>query len=110
MLGICLVGTHGIATQRIKAFTEIGGVHPRWVVSRTEDQALKFAREWKFEKAGIHLEETLSDAQVDLVVIASPSSLHAAQTLAALRDGKEVIVESPVALSLAEAEQIAQYA
>lgn len=110
MLGMCLVGTGAIATQHIKAFTEIGGVHPRWVVSRLEDQALKFAHDWKFEKAGIHFEEALSDAQVDLVVIASPSDLHAAQTFAALQAGKDVIVEIPVALSLDEAERIARCA
>jgi len=110
MFGICLVGTGSIATQHIKAFSEIGGVHPRWVISRLEDQALEFARAWKFEKSGIHLEEALSDAQVNLVVIASPSDLHAAQTLAALRAGKHVVVEIPVALSFSEAEQVARCA
>ena len=96
MIGICMVGSGGIATEHLKAFQKIGGVHPRWVVSRLEDQAHKFARAWKFDKAGIHFEETLSDDQVDLVVIASPSELHARQALAALRAGKDVIVEMPV--------------
>src|SRR6187431_3522151 len=100
MFGICMVGSGGIATEHLKAFEKIEGVRPRWVVSRLEDQALEFARAWKFDKAGIHFEESLSDDQVDLVVIASPSELHAQQALAALRAGKDVIVEIPVGLNL----------
>jgi 2-hydroxy-4-carboxymuconate semialdehyde hemiacetal dehydrogenase len=110
MLGICLVGAGGIAIQHIKAFTQIGGVRHRWVVSREENEALTFAHHWQFEKSGIHLEEALSDPQVDLVVISSPSNLHARQTLAALRAGKDVIVEIPVALNLTDAEEITSYA
>ena len=110
MFGICMVGSGGIATEHLKAFEKIGGVRSRWVISRFEDQALKFARAWNFDKAGIHFEESLSDDQVDLVVIASPSELHAQQALAALRAGKDVIVEIPVGLNLAEAEEVARCA
>ena len=44
MFGICMVGSGGIATEHLKAFEKIGGVRPRWVVSRLEDQARKFAQ------------------------------------------------------------------
>src|SRR5262249_3803156 len=110
MIGICMVGTGGIATEHMKAFEKIGGLHPRWGIFRLQDQAVKVAHPWKFDKAGIHFEETLSDDQVGLVVIASPSELHASQALAALRAGKDVIVEIPVGLNLAEAEEVARCA
>jgi scyllo-inositol 2-dehydrogenase (NADP+) len=44
----------------------------------------------------------ISDPAIDLVVIAAPSHVHAPLTIAALEHGKHVIVEKPMAMSLAE--------
>jgi predicted dehydrogenase len=46
----------------------------------------------------------LADRAVDLVVIATPSSMHAAQTIEALQSGKHVVCEKPMALSSADAD------
>lgn len=43
------------------------------------------------------LEEALGLPEVDAVLIATPNALHAAQSLAALRAGKHVLAEKPVA-------------
>ena len=43
---------------------------------------------------------------VDVVTVASPAIYHAAGTLAALRAGKPVYVEKPLAISLEEADQM----
>lgn len=43
---------------------------------------------------------------VDVVTVASPANFHAEQALAALRAGKPVYVEKPLATSLADAEAI----
>ncbi len=49
-------------------------------------------------------QDLISDAEVDLVVVAAPSNLHAELAIAALDAGKHVIVEKPMALTLAEAD------
>jgi len=45
-------------------------------------------------------------AAVDVVTIASPATAHAAETLAALRAGKSVYVEKPVATTLEDTDRI----
>ena len=103
MINLCLVGTGGIATQHIEAFTQIGGVHPYWVVSRRPKAVEDFAQRWNFDYYGIELEKALIDPKIDLVLITSPSDVHADQTINALKAGKDVIVEIPVATSLSDA-------
>jgi predicted dehydrogenase len=48
--------------------------------------------------------ELVADAAVELMVVASPSQFHRDDTIAALRAGKDVIVEKPMAPTLAEVE------
>ena len=51
-------------------------------------------------------EEVLSDAELDAVVIATPNHLHEELALAALRTGKHVFVERPLALTGDGAERV----
>lgn len=50
--------------------------------------------------------KVIADDGVDLVVIASPSHLHHDQTLAALGQGKHVVVEKPFARSVTEVDEM----
>jgi UDP-N-acetyl-2-amino-2-deoxyglucuronate dehydrogenase len=52
------------------------------------------------------VEDVLADPAVDAVCIATPSGEHAAQAIAAAKAGKHVLVEKPMALSLADADAI----
>ena len=58
----------------------------------------------KFGVPCVNQEELLADPTVDVVCICTPSGQHAAQTIAAAGAGKHVLVEKPMALSLADAE------
>lgn len=49
-------------------------------------------------------QDLLADPEVDLVIVATPSHTHAAVTIEALQAGKHVVVEKPMATSLAEAD------
>ena len=46
----------------------------------------------------------IEDPEVQLVVVAAPSNLHASLAIAALEAGKHVLVEKPMAITLADAE------
>jgi predicted dehydrogenase len=56
------------------------------------------------------LAESLANSKIDAVYVASPVALHADQTIASLAAGKHVLCEKPVALSLAQAESMAEAA
>lgn len=54
--------------------------------------------------------EVLGDPEIEAVVLATPAALHAEMALAALRAGKHVFVEKPLALSLEDAQRVADCA
>jgi len=52
------------------------------------------------------VEEAVADPAVDAVYIALPVALHATAAIAALRGGKHVLCEKPMAMNFAEAEKM----
>ena len=105
-LGLALVGPGAIAVEHLRAFATIGGTHNSWVIGRSPDALPGFAIEWGFTHHGTDLDAALNDDAVDIVLICSPSTLHAAHAERALLAGKHVIVEIPMAMSRAEAEAL----
>jgi 1,5-anhydro-D-fructose reductase (1,5-anhydro-D-mannitol-forming) len=72
-------------------------------VTRTPAKAAAYpgARSWA------SLEEAVADPAVNAVYIALPVALHAGTAIAALRAGKHVLCEKPMAMNFAEAERMA---
>jgi 1,5-anhydro-D-fructose reductase (1,5-anhydro-D-mannitol-forming) len=56
------------------------------------------------------LDEALADSEVQAVYVATPVFLHAPQTIQALRAGKHVLCEKPMAMNEAEARSMVQTA
>ena len=57
-------------------------------------------------KAFSTMEEAMDNLSLDLLVIASPSKFHCAQTINALNKGINVLVEKPMAETLAEVDEM----
>ena len=51
-------------------------------------------------------ESMLKSPDIDVIVVCTPSGQHAAQAIAAMRAGKHVVVEKPMCITLAEADEI----
>ena len=58
------------------------------------------------QKVYDNLDRMLADPSVDVVYLATPVWLHAAQTIASLKAGKDVLVEKPMALNAREAAEM----
>lgn len=78
------------------------GRRPPWTES--------FAREHGYAHVAYDLQEVVQRPKLDAVVICTPNQLHARQTELALRCGKHVLCEIPLALSLREAEELGELA
>lgn len=83
--------------------------HVRAVVNRTGHHAAAVARRIGAEHASTDFQEILDDPAIDAVLIATRHHLHAPMTLAALRAGKHVLVEKPLALEADELQAIEEF-
>ena len=54
--------------------------------------------------------DTLLDSDIDLIVITTPSNTHKELTIKALKRGKHVIVDKPIALNLKDTDDMINYA
>jgi predicted dehydrogenase len=73
---------------------------------RDEGQLRNFCQAFSVERAYTRAADLLADPDIDAVYIATPVHLHLPQTLAAARAGKHVLVEKPMARSVAECDQM----
>jgi 1,5-anhydro-D-fructose reductase (1,5-anhydro-D-mannitol-forming) len=106
MLNWIVVGIGDIATRRVIAAIL---AEPRsclhGLVTRDPAKAVLYkVRSWAT------LDEALSDPAVHAVYVATPVFLHAPQTIQALRAGKHVLCEKPMAMNEAEARSMVQSA
>ncbi|MFF1877085.1 Gfo/Idh/MocA family protein [Leifsonia sp. NPDC058230] len=103
---IALIGPGAIGERHL-ASLRAAGARVEVVVGGSLGEAREFAERCAVPTALDDLDEALSRPDIDAVVIASPSHLHAPQSLRALAAGKPVLSEIPCALSLAQAEELA---
>jgi len=61
---------------------------------------------YKARQVFLDYEEMLKKADIDAVIITTPSNLHASMTIKAVRAGKHVLVEKPLATNMEDAEKV----
>jgi predicted dehydrogenase len=101
-----ILGTAGIARKVfLPALAEAGGVAAA-VASRDGDRAARWAAEHGVDRPVSGYQRLIDDPTIDAVYVPLPNSLHAEWTIRALRAGKPVLCEKPLAGSLPETEQV----
>jgi len=101
-VGVVIVGAGMIAHSHATALDRIQGVRVTHVVSTRIEAAEEVARLAGGAIATTDRQAALGDPRVGAVVISTPTDSHAELSIEAMRRGKAVLVEKPVALSLAD--------
>jgi 2-hydroxy-4-carboxymuconate semialdehyde hemiacetal dehydrogenase len=104
---VALAGAGAFGIKHLDALQRIDGVEIAAVVSRRLDQATEVAEKYGAPLATTELDDVLASDDVDAVILATPTQMHAEQSIAALRAGKHVQVEIPLADSWADAQRVA---
>ena len=81
------------------AFNEVPGSHVVAVMSRSEKKARSYAERHHIRKWYTDAQELIDDPDVNAVYIATPPSSHATFAIMAMKAGKPVYVEKPLAAS-----------
>ena len=79
------------------AFNEVNGSHVVAVMSRNRDKARSYAERHHIKKWYNDAQELIDDPDVNAIYIATPPSSHATFAIMAMRAGKPVYVEKPLA-------------
>ncbi|MBB4184615.1 putative dehydrogenase [Sinorhizobium terangae] len=96
-LGVGRIGLH-----RMRAIVDTGAVETAAIFDPSPEMAAA-ARELTPEASVVSSFETLLDQQLEGIVIASPSALHAAQSIVALEQGVAVFCQKPLGRTRDEA-------
>jgi 2-hydroxy-4-carboxymuconate semialdehyde hemiacetal dehydrogenase len=104
---VAVVGAGAFGIKHLDALSVIDDAVVGSVVSTPIEQAKEVAARYSATHAGTELDEVLARDDIDAVILASPTPLHAEQAVATLRAGKHVQVEIPLADSWAGAESVA---
>ena len=116
-IGIGLIGTGWMGRCHAWAFRGVSAVFDPAVRPRLEsvcdvapEMAEKTANDFGFPKWTTDWRDLIADPAVDLISITAPNGLHKEMAVAAAEAGKAIYCEKPMALTLADAEHMAEAA
>ena len=105
-LNVAVAGAGAFGVKHLEGLARIDGVRVVSLVGRVLDKTQQVAARFGVGHVTTNLEETLARKDVDAVILATPTQLHASQAIACLKAGKHVEIEIPIADSLADARKI----
>jgi xylose dehydrogenase (NAD/NADP) len=100
-----LLGTARINRLLIPAIRNSSRSELAAVASRSPDRAAAYAAEWQIADTTTYA-GLLARADIDIVYVPLPNSLHAPWTIRAVEAGKHVLCEKPLALTAADVDAI----
>ncbi|HVY20666.1 MAG TPA: Gfo/Idh/MocA family oxidoreductase [Bauldia sp.] len=100
-----VIGSGRIARTHASAYKTVARGRLTACTDAVPEAAKAFAAENGL-KVFASAEAMLAAPDIDAVIIATPNGLHAAQTIAALKAGKHVFCQKPIAMTLAEADEV----
>ncbi|WP_336857775.1 Gfo/Idh/MocA family oxidoreductase [Sinomonas albida] len=106
-IGYAFMGkAHSQAWRNVAAYFDVPAVEQRVLVGRDAEQVAEAAARYGWAESATDWREVIARDDIDIVDICAPGWLHAEIAIAALEAGKHVLVEKPLANSLAESERM----
>ena len=109
--GMAILGCGRIAGSHAEAIAALTGRAKLIAVADTvRARAADLAQKFATPSVAGNLDELLALPGIDALIVCTPNALHAEQTIRALSAGKHVLVEKPMAESVADAKRMAHAA
>ena len=106
---ICVAGAVGaFGTKHVEALGAIEGAEVTSIVGRKEADVIDFANRHSIGHATTDLGEALARDDVDAVILSTPTQMHAEQGIQCMQAGKHVLIEIPMADSLADSRRLVE--
>ena len=104
-LRLGVIGCGGFGWFALQQFAQTPGVQLAAIAGTHRPAADLAVRRFGIPNLG-EVERLVGDPQIDVIYIATPPFLHHSQAMLALRAGKHVVCEKPLALNLAQADEM----
>ncbi|MFK4296384.1 putative dehydrogenase [Arthrobacter sp. GAS37] len=110
ILGVAAIGyafmgkAHSNAWRNVAGFFDVPAFEQKVLVGRDTDQVARAAAKYGWSESATDWRSVLERDDIHIVDICAPGWMHAEIAIAALEAGKHVLVEKPLANTLAEAE------
>ena len=105
-IGMAVLGAGSIAEYHLAGLAATGRADVRVVAGRTPDKVARLAARFGVPEASTDVAETLARADVEAVVIATPDDTHEGLAIAAAQAGKAILLQKPMAASVATGQRI----
>ena len=109
-LRVGVVGLGYWGPNLVRNFHDVPNVDVAWICDLREERLEQLGRRYPAVRRTTDFGDLLSDDGLDAIAIASPVGTHYALAAAALRSGKHVFVEKPLAASAAEGSALVRMA
>jgi predicted dehydrogenase len=106
VIRVALLGSGYVQEFHARAVHEHPGAELVAVANWREQSATALAERFAIPRVTTDWNEIVEATDVDAAVVATPNALHAPQSVALLGAGKHVIVEKPMATSVAECDEM----
>jgi len=106
---VCVAGAYGaFGIKHLDALAAIDDVEVTSVMGPTKAKIEALAAERGIGHAADNLEDCIARDDVDAVILATPTQLHAEQGIACMEAGKHVLIEIPMADSLEDSRKLVE--
>jgi 2-hydroxy-4-carboxymuconate semialdehyde hemiacetal dehydrogenase len=105
---IALVGQGAFGIRHLEAIQNIPDVEVVSLAGGRPAGTEEVARKWNIPHWTSDLSETLKQPGIDAVILASPTQVHAKQAEQVMRAGKHVLIEIPMADTVADSERLVE--